>query len=119
MAAVTSADLLAQLRQYRLLDPAQLDELEGKPLAEFPKPKGLARELMRRGWLTPVPGQPTIQGRGKELVLGSYILIETLGEGGMGEVFKARNWKLRQDGRPQGDSQGAHGRPRGPPALSA
>ena len=35
-------------------------------------------------------------GRGEELLLGSYVLLERLGEGGMGEVFKARNWKLGQ-----------------------
>src|SRR5207244_4365630 len=33
-------------------------------------------------------------GRGPELLQGSYVLLERIGEGGMGQVFKARNWKL-------------------------
>ena len=94
MAAVTSADLIAQLRQYRLLEPAQLEELERGPAAQFPKPKGLARELMRRGWLTPYQVNQLFTDRGQTLLLGSYILVERLGGGGMGEVFKARNWKF-------------------------
>jgi tRNA A-37 threonylcarbamoyl transferase component Bud32 len=92
-AIVSSASLLQSLRQYRLLETAQVQELE----ALLPRPadaKALAGELVRRGWLTPYQANQLLHGRGRELVLGSYILLERLGEGGMGQVFKARNWKL-------------------------
>ncbi len=56
----------------------------------------VARELVQRGWLTPFQVNEFFLGRGGGLLLGSYVLLEKIGEGGMGLVFKARNWKLGQ-----------------------
>jgi serine/threonine protein kinase len=84
--------LLDALRQYHLLEPAQLDELTRW---SFPQePRRFAEDLLRRGWLTPLQANHLLQGRAAELVFGSYVLLERLGQGGMGQVFKARNWKL-------------------------
>src|SRR6516165_8352429 len=96
MTVQTAADLLGLLQRHRLLETAQLDELSGALAAQSPEPRALAGELIRRGWLTPYQINQLFQGRTQELVLGSYVLLERLGEGGMGHVFKARNWKLGQ-----------------------
>jgi len=93
MATASSSPLVDALRQYRLLEPLQLEELKNLQV-RFPDPKALAKELMQRGWLTPYQANQLLLGKGQELVLGSYVLLERVGEGGMGEVFKARNWKL-------------------------
>jgi serine/threonine protein kinase len=93
MAITSVASLLDALRQYRLLEREQLDEA-AQMQARCPEPRALARELIQRGWLTPYQINQLLQGRGSDLMLGSYVLLERLGEGGMGQVFKARNWKL-------------------------
>lgn len=86
--------LLEALRQHRLLETNQLDELLRKLANKSLDVRTVAQRLIEQGWLTAYQVNQLLQGRGQQLLLGSYILLERLGEGGMGEVFKARNWKL-------------------------
>ena len=82
------------LGRVGLLPPIQQEELTKRLQPRFRDPHELAKELLRRAWLTPYQVNQLFQEGGQELVLGHYALLERLGQGAMGQVFKARNQKL-------------------------
>src|SRR5262249_27212668 len=87
--------LLEALGQHRLLDPAQLSELQ-QPPGPFIEVRTLAQELLRRGWLTAYQVNQLLLGRGAELRLGSSILLQGLGEDAIGQLFKARHVTMQR-----------------------
>jgi eukaryotic-like serine/threonine-protein kinase len=94
MTALDASGLVDALADERLLEPEQFEEFVATMLPRCREVAILAQELVFRGWLTPYQIERVVSGQAASLVLGSYVLLEPLGEGANGRVYRARNWKL-------------------------
>jgi serine/threonine-protein kinase len=95
-AKLATTSFLNSLRASGLLAAAQLAELSRCPEARDPSPTPLARVVFRRGWLTRFQLNAVAAGRAGDLTVGPYLLLERLGEGGMGTVYKARHQHMQR-----------------------
>ena len=59
---------------------------------------GLSRALVQAGKLTPYQAAAVYQKKSRGLLIGNYIILDKIGQGGMGMVFKCRHRRLGRPG---------------------
>ncbi|NLF68658.1 MAG: SUMF1/EgtB/PvdO family nonheme iron enzyme [Candidatus Anammoximicrobium sp.] len=82
--ALLSADTVAALIESL---PAEKKPQDGEQLA---------KELVRQKKLTAYQAQQMYAGKGRSLVLGEYVILDKLGQGGMGLVLKAEHRRMER-----------------------
>jgi CheY-like chemotaxis protein/tRNA A-37 threonylcarbamoyl transferase component Bud32 len=92
--SISRGEFLQNLAASRLLSDAELQKLPpGEPGEEA---LSLAHALVAAGTLTPYQADRICQGHQAELRAGNYDILDRLGAGGMGTVFKARHRRMKR-----------------------
>lgn len=81
------------LRRSGLIDRGQLDQIVGEFLKRAPRaePPALAEHLVGEGILSAFQADRILQGKTQGLVLGPFVLMDAVGQGSMGQVYKGLN----------------------------
>ncbi|MEN6494960.1 MAG: serine/threonine-protein kinase, partial [Thermoguttaceae bacterium] len=93
---MTLDEFVQRLMRSRLLSAEQLATFQDSLPSESRPQDGeaLARELVRAKRLTKYQATAVYQGKTRGLILGDYVVLDRIGAGGMGQVYKAEHRRM-------------------------
>lgn len=87
------SDILAVLAESGVLTTRQLDDIRGRvESGKWPTgARELASRLVYEQWLTEYQGKRILAGKPQGLVVGRYTILDRIGSGAMGRVYRAQH----------------------------